>query len=179
MKTDLLQDSAGKVERLDPEPLTLGRPIGSALRSARSTLQLVVLFAAMTAASAASSSVRPNLLLIVSDDQGYADVGFQGAKDLVTPHLDRLAASGVRFTNGYVTHPFCSPTRAALMTGRYQQRFGHERNPFYNPEDHREGLPMSETLLPARMAAAGYVTGWIGKWHLGAAPEFAPFRRGF
>jgi arylsulfatase A-like enzyme len=98
---------------------------------------------------------------------------------MATPHLDRLAASGIRFTNGYVTHPFCSPTRAGLMAGRYQQRFGHERNPFYNPDDHREGLPTSETLLPARLAQAGYVTGWIGKWHLGAAPEFSPQRRGF
>jgi arylsulfatase A-like enzyme len=115
----------------------------------------------------------------VSDDQGYADTGFQGAKDIPTPHLDRLAAGGVRFTNGYVSHPFCSPTRAGLMTGRYQQRFGHERNPYYDPNDHVEGLPVGETLLPARLKPAGYVSGWIGKWHLGAAPEFAPRQRGF
>ena len=127
----------------------------------------------------AAPASRPNILLIVSDDQGYADAGFQGAKDLVTPHLDRLAATGVRFTNGYVTHPFCSPTRAALMTGRYQQRFGHERNPFYDPADPREGLPLSEKLLPEHLRAAGYATGWIGKWHLGAAPAFRPQRRGF
>ena len=126
----------------------------------------------------AAAAAKPNILLIVSDDQGYADAGFQGAKDLATPHLDRLAAAGTRFTNGYVLHPYCSPSRAGLLTGRYQQRFGHERNPFYNPEDHREGLPLSETLLPARLLPAGYVTGWIGKWHLGAAPEFAPQRRG-
>ncbi len=132
-----------------------------------------------TSFAATATAAKPNILLIVSDDQGYADTGFQGSKDIVTPHLDRLAASGTRFTNGYVTHSFCSPTRAGLMTGRYQQRFGHERNPFYNPTDHREGLPMSETLLPARLQPAGYATGWIGKWHLGAAPEFAPQRRGF
>jgi arylsulfatase A-like enzyme len=122
---------------------------------------------------------QPNLLLIVSDDHGYADAGFQGAKDLRTPHLDRLAASGVRFTNGYVSHPFCSPTRAGLMTGRYQQRFGHERNPFYDPNDAREGLPLTEKLLPAHLQSAGYLTGWIGKWHLGAAPALRPERRGF
>jgi hypothetical protein len=143
----------------------------------RRLLASTVLLAAM--ARGAVPAARPNILLIVSDDQGYADVGFQGSKDLVTPHLDRLAASGIRFTNGYVTHPFCSPTRAGLMTGRYQQRFGHERNPHFNPSDHREGLPVGETLLPARLQPAGYVTGWIGKWHLGAAPEFAPERRGF
>lgn len=130
-------------------------------------------------ASAAETASRPNILVIVSDDQGYADTGFQGAKDIPTPNLDRLAREGVRFTNGYVTHPFCSPTRAGLMTGRQQQRFGHEQNPFYNPADHREGLPTTETLLPEHLRKAGYVTGWIGKWHLGAAPEFAPQRRGF
>lgn len=130
-------------------------------------------------AGAAENPTRPNVLVIVSDDQGYADAGFQGSKDIVTPHLDRLAASGIRFTNGYVSHPFCSPTRAGLMTGRYQQRFGHERNPYYDPSSHSEGLPVGETLLPARLRPAGYATGWIGKWHLGAAPEFAPQRRGF
>lgn len=128
---------------------------------------------------AAPSSLRPNILVIVSDDQGYADAGFQGSKEVPTPHLDQLAASGVRFTSGYASHPFCSPTRAGLLTGRYQQRFGHEGNPFYNPADHRQGLPLSETLLPAHLLQAGYATGWIGKWHLGAAPEFAPGKRGF
>ncbi len=132
-----------------------------------------------SAALAAAAPAKPNVLLIVSDDQGYADAGFQGAKDIPTPHLDRLAASGTRFTNGYVSHAFCSPTRAGLMTGRYQQRFGHERNPFYDPSDRREGLPLTETLLPQRLQPAGYVTGWIGKWHLGAAPGLRPEQRGF
>ena len=140
---------------------------------------MTVVVLLMSSLAMAAETRRPNVLLIVSDDQGYADAGFQGSKEIPTPHLDRLAKSGVRFTSGYVTHPFCSPTRAGLMTGRYQQRFGHERNPFYDPSDHTEGLPTSETLLPAHLVRAGYVTGWIGKWHLGAAPEFAPGKRGF
>ena len=130
-------------------------------------------------ASGHAHAPRPNILLIVSDDQGYADAGFQGSRDIPTPQLDRLASRGIRFTSGYVTHAFCSPSRAGLMAGRYQQRFGHERNVFFDPTDHTEGLPTTETLLPARLAAAGYQTGWIGKWHLGAAREFVPASRGF
>ena len=122
---------------------------------------------------------KPNILLIVSDDHGYGDVGFQGCKDIPTPHLDKLAAEGMHCTSGYVSHPFCSPTRAGLMTGRYQHRFGHQLNPYYNPDDHKEGLPLSEELLPEYLGKAGYKTGWIGKWHLGAAPEFRPENRGF
>lgn len=128
---------------------------------------------------AANTNDKPNVLVIVSDDQGYADVGFHGCTDIPTPNLDRLAQSGIRFSSGYVTHAFCSPTRAALLTGRYQQRFGHENNPFYDPNNHREGLPTSEKLIPQFLREAGYVTGWIGKWHLGAAPEFHPQNRGF
>ena len=122
---------------------------------------------------------RPNILLIVSDDHGYADIGFQGSTEVATPNLDRLAASGVICSNGYVSHPFCSPTRAGLLTGRYQARFGHEYNPVYDPLDPTEGLPLSEKLLPQYFADAGYKTGWVGKWHLGASPAHAPWQRGF
>ncbi len=121
----------------------------------------------------------PNVIFIVADDMGNADTGFQGCKDIATPNLDALATSGVRCTSGYVSHPFCSPTRAGLMTGRYQQRFGHENNPLFNPEDTISGLPPTETALPKMLRDAGYATGWVGKWHLGAAECFHPLNRGF
>lgn len=142
-------------------------------------LCLIPLILSALALPAFSAEPRPNILVIVSDDQGYADAGFNGCRDIPTPNLDALAKSGLRCTSGYVTHPFCSPTRAALMTGRYQQRFGHENNPVYQPGDASEGLPLTETLLPSYLTAAGMKTGWVGKWHLGATPEHAPWKRGF
>lgn len=128
---------------------------------------------------AAAAPERPNIVVILADDLGYADVGFHGCTDIPTPHLDRLAASGVRFTNGYVSHSFCSPTRAGLMTGRYQQRFGHEMNPPFLPDDPSVGLPVGEITIAEVLKQAGYATGLIGKWHLGAAEPFHPLRRGF
>lgn len=122
---------------------------------------------------------RPNVLLIVADDLGYADVGFQGAKDIPTPNLDALAKQSVRCTNGYVSHPFCSPTRAGILTGRYQQRFGHENNPAWLPNDTQAGLPLDQVTLPQLIKKTGYITGAVGKWHLGAHPHFHPNRRGF
>ena len=118
---------------------------------------------------------RPNVLIIVADDLGYADVGFHGCKDIPTPHIDALAASGVRCTSGYVSGPYCSPTRAGLLTGRYQTRFGHE----FNPAGQGAGLPTSEVTIANRFKSAGYATGLVGKWHLGAQPEQRPQRRGF
>ena len=140
------------------------------------------LFSALTAffvTGAALAAVRPNIVVIVADDLGYADVGFNGCADIPTPNIDSLARSGVRFSNGYVTHPYCSPSRAGLLSGRYQQRFGHEANPTFLPEDTAVGLPVTETLLPKLLADAGYATGAVGKWHLGAAPCFRPNARGF
>lgn len=122
---------------------------------------------------------KPNIVVILADDLGYADVGFNGCKDIRTPHIDKLAASGVIFTKGYVNHPFCAPSRAALLAGRYQQRFGFENNVAYDPGNNRMGIDPAETLFPERLQKAGYVTGGIGKWHVGGAPPFHPNNRGF
>ncbi|HVJ44769.1 MAG TPA: sulfatase-like hydrolase/transferase [Luteolibacter sp.] len=138
------------------------------------------IFAAL-AASAFAQENKPNILLIVADDLGYGEIGFQGyTKDIPTPNLDSLAANGTRFTNGYVSGPYCSPTRAGLLTGRYQQRFGHEFNPGPPTEANTEvGLSLDERTIGDRLKAAGYATGWFGKSHLGAAPKFNPLNRGF
>lgn len=139
------------------------------------------LLAILTLASTAFGEEKPNIVVIVADDLGYHDLGFQGGKDIPTPHLDALAASGVRCTNGYVTCPVCSPTRAGLLTGRYQQRFGHE----FNPGGRRDqgvadlGLPLTEKTLADFLSASGYQTGLMGKWHLGMEEKFWPRKRGF
>ena len=90
---------------------------------------------------------KPNIIIILTDDQGYADVGFNGSKDILTPNIDKIAEHGVVFSNGYVSHPYCSPSRAGLMTGRYQQRFGHEHNVPFAPKDSTMGTPKNEIFL--------------------------------
>ncbi len=131
---------------------------------------------------AAPESPKPNILILFSDDQGYADLGIQGAKDIPTPNIDSLARNGVRFTSGYVSSPMCSPSRAGLITGRSQSRFGHDIN--WHPEwpvdpNDTRGLPLTERTLGDQLKAAGYRTGVVGKWHLGEAAPFHPNRRGF
>ncbi len=127
----------------------------------------------------AATSSRPNLIIILTDDQGYGDVGFNGCKDIPTPHIDSIARNGVQFTSGYVSFPVCSPSRAGLLTGRYEQRFGHERNPRFEPSNRQSGLPLSESTLADALGQVGYKSGVIGKWHLGAHPDLHPLRRGF
>jgi arylsulfatase A-like enzyme len=125
-------------------------------------------------------STNANVLLIVVDDLGYGELGCQGSIEIPTPHIDSLAAGGVRCTAGYVTASFCSASRAGLLTGRYQTRFGHEFNPTGDGcLDPRSGLPLSERTLAEVLQAAGYTTGLVGKWHLGGRADFHPQRRGF
>jgi arylsulfatase A-like enzyme len=129
----------------------------------------------------AAESRKPNVLVILADDLGYGELGCQGfTRQIPTPHIDSIADNGIRFTSGYVSGPYCSPTRAGLMTGRYQTRFGHEFNPGpAQAADKSFGLPLTETTIGDRLRAAGYATGWIGKSHLGYEPPFHPLRRGF
>ena len=150
-------------------------------------LLLIVLVLAVVAvegvalgAGRAGKEKLPNIIVILADDLGYADIGCQGCKDIVTPHIDSIAANGIRFTDGYATHPVCSPSRAGLMSGRYQHRFGFEANS--GPEEYAAanfGLPRSEKTLAERLKGAGYATGMVGKWHIGFKEGLRPHERGF
>ena len=121
---------------------------------------------------------KPNILVIVADDLGYGDIGVQGGKAVPTPNIDKLAKSGVRCTSGYVSAPYCSPSRAGLLTGRYQTRFGHEFNPHVGDEG-KLGLPLDQRTIANLLQAAGYATGLIGKWHQGFSKDHHPQARGF
>lgn len=126
----------------------------------------------------AESSTSPNIVLIISDDAGYADFGFQGSKIIETPNIDAIAKSGVTFTRGYVSAPVCAPSRAGLLTGRYQQRFSFERN-LTTKEDLNRGIAQSEKTMGDHFKALGYRTAAIGKWHLGNKDVYHPNNRGF
>jgi arylsulfatase A-like enzyme len=126
-----------------------------------------------------SSDNAPNIIVIISDDQGYADVGFHGSKEIFTPNIDRIASNGVVFSQGYVSYAVCSPSRAGLITGKYQNRFGYTRNILLAPKDSLMGLPLSEQTLPDVLNNVDYKTKAIGKWHLGAHESLIPERRGF
>ena len=131
------------------------------------------------ASSSLDAEPRPNILILLADDLGYADIGAQGCRDIPTPHIDSLAKNGVRCTSGYVTSCMCSPSRAGLMTGRSQSRFGHEINWEGNGPSGEKGLPLTEKTFPQIMKAGGYRTGIVGKWHLGNEAHFHPLARGF
>ena len=123
---------------------------------------------------------KPNIIIIMADDLGYADVGFNGSKEINTPELDILAVNGMKFTSGYVAHPFCGPSRAALMTGRYPHTIGSQFNlPASSEAYGTMGITTSETFMSKMLQNAGYYTGAIGKWHLGDVPKYHPNNRGF
>lgn len=128
---------------------------------------------------ACAAEKKPNIIVMLADDLGYADLGCQGTKDIATPNIDSIAANGVRFTSGYVSAPMCSPSRSGLATGRYQQRYGHEFNPGPTGQDKNFGLPVTQPTLAERLQKAGYVTGAVGKWHLGKTDDRKPQSRGF
>ena len=123
-----------------------------------------------------ASPTRPNIILILADDGGYADLGMQGGNKFPTPRIDALAAAGARLTNAYMTGAVCHPSRCGLLTGRYQQRFGNDNNlsgPGYN------GLAVSQRTVPQRLQGLGYRTYGTGKWHLGNTVDYHPNCRGF
>jgi arylsulfatase A-like enzyme len=134
-------------------------------------------FAVATEGQARSGPARPSVVLIVLDDLGYGDLGCYGCEDIRTPHIDRLARQGVRLTDFYSNGPLCTPTRAALMTGRYQQRVGLEWA--IAPGEKEPGLPVDETTLARSLKRQGYATALIGKWHLGYRRQFGPLAHGF
>ena len=130
-------------------------------------LPAAVIIAVLTCSTATANAARKhNVIVVFTDDHGYADLGCQGIrKDLKTPHIDSLAKGGVRMTSGYVTAPQCVPSRAGLLSGRYQNRFGVESN-------RQSVAPFGrESTIAERLKAAGYATGMVGKWHLGRAGE--------
>ena len=125
-------------------------------------------------------SQMPNLIILLADDLGYGELGCQGNQEIPTPNIDDIAKKGVRFSQGYVTAPNCSPSRAGLLTGKYGTRFGHEFNPTgAKNEEPGFGLPLSQQTIADSLQMAGYVNGLIGKWHLGGTAPYHPFRRGF
>ena len=136
------------------------------------TTHLLPVLVLLAFTSLAGARSKPNIIVIFSDDHGYSDLGCQGVfDDLQTPNIDALAAGGVRMTSGYVSAPQCVPSRAGLLSGQYQNRFGVESN----------GLPLdgfnAEQTIAERLKKAGYATGMTGKWHLGDGPEIV--RHGF
>ncbi|MGQ1786180.1 sulfatase-like hydrolase/transferase [Saccharicrinis sp. GN24d3] len=123
-------------------------------------------------------SIPPNVVVIMADDLGYADVGYNGCKDIPTPHIDKLAESGAIFSSGYVSGPMCGPSRAGFITGRIQSSFGWYGNPGA-PLDERQGLPATVKTVASYMQEQGYVTGGVGKWHMGTAPHQHPNKMGY
>lgn len=143
------------------------------------TLKLLLIANLLLVSGQLFATEKPNFIVILTDDQGYADVGFNGSKDIRTPNIDRIASEGTKFNNGYVTYAVCGPSRAGLLTGRYQARFGFDRNPHMDPTDIKSGLPLEEKMISEVLKPVGYTSSIIGKWHMGTHPKLIPNKRGF
>lgn len=143
-------------------------------------LMLVIALALFGPVNAAAMAAQPNIVVLFADDLGYGELGCQGNPEIPTPHIDSIAANGVRFTSGYVAGPNCSPSRAGLLTGRTPTRFGYEFNPIGAlNEEPGFGLPPEEVTIAEALHDVGYTTGLIGKWHQGGTAKYHPFRHGF
>lgn len=141
---------------------------------------LLITVTSLAFASLGQAADQPNIIVLLADDLGYGELSCQGNPEIPTPHIDSIAANGVRFTDGYVTGPNCSPSRAGFMSGRIPTRFGYENNPIGpRNEDPAIGFPASEVTIAETLQDEGYVTGIIGKWHLGGTAAYHPFRHGF
>lgn len=140
------------------------------------SLALLAFVALVTPTIGTSATPPPNVIVILADDLGYGDLGCYGSKTIATPHLDRMAREGIRFTDAYAAAPFCSPARAGLLTGRLPARAGLPYVLF--PTEHH-GLPAAEITLPELLKTRGYATACIGKWHLGWRAPFHPLAQGF
>lgn len=143
-------------------------------------LTLAALAHAPKAPAQGPTSPPPNVVLIITDDMGWGDLGVYGARDVRTPNIDALARAGVRFTDFYSNGVLCTPTRAGLMTGRYQQRYGMEvALPSEGANGGDRGLAANGHTLPRLLKGGGYATALVGKWHLGYKPDFSPTAHGF
>ena len=144
------------------------------------TTSLIVVLGLVWPACMATAANQPNIVVLFADDLGYGELSCQGNPEIPTPHIDSIANHGVRFTDGYVAGPNCSPSRAGLLTGRIPTRFGYEFNPIGAVNEKSGiGLPTKEITIAETLQNAGYTTGLIGKWHQGGTADYHPLRHGF
>lgn len=155
------------------------RKNSTTMRSIFSSLLFMLLMATVTSTMSVDAE-QPNVIVLFADDLGYGELSCQGNPEVPTPHIDSIAANGVRFTSGYVAGPNCSPSRAGLLTGRIPTRFGYEFNPTGALNERQGfGLPSEEVTIAETLQNSGYTTGLIGKWHQGGTADYHPFRHGF
>lgn len=143
------------------------------MKSWKALVGVLVILCAITGAQA--KALKPNFLVFITDDQGFGDMGCYGARDIATPHMDKLAAQGARFTQWYANAPVCAPTRASFLTGRYPRHAGVPNL----LKLRSAGLGLNQLTLPQVLKSAGYRTGLVGKWHLGGKEGYRPNQRGF